>query len=215
MVRHLNGGLLPWRFRAFPQIHLGPFVETDVATLEQLSRQDPAAGQAAESDGGTAAWSPSEAVQTLEVEFPAPDVFEVRVHDEQHGRRLAAVVELVTGNKDRSEQRHALAAKCAAYLQEQVGVVLLDGVTTRRANLHRELLEMLAVPCEEVRFSDLYCVAYRNRRRGLRWRLEARPFELMVGAPLPTVPLWLTDVLAVPLDLEKSYEETRQVLRID
>jgi hypothetical protein len=180
MVRHLNGSLLPPNFRAFPQIHLGPFVET------------------------------------VAVQVPGQDVFELRVHDVRRGMRLVAVVELVSpGNKDRPEERQALAAKCAAYLQEQVGVVLLDIVTTRRANMHQELLQLLSVPLAEAACAELYCVSYRNRRDGKRWRLDTWPFALAVGSPLPTVPLWLAGVAAVPLDLEKSYEETCQVLRIE
>jgi hypothetical protein len=31
---------------------------------------------------------------------------------------------------------------------------------------------------------------------------------------LPTLPVWLTDSLAVPLELEASYEETCRILRI-
>jgi hypothetical protein len=30
---------------------------------------------------------------------------------------------------------------------------------------------------------------------------------LAVGRPLPTLPLWLTDVRVIPLDLEQSYEQ--------
>jgi hypothetical protein len=216
MVRHLNGSLLPRRFRAFPQIHLGPFVETDVATFEQLSLSNPGSAEHPSANGGVVAWSPPEALQTLEVELPAQDVFEVRISDEQRGKRLVAVVELVSpGNKDRPEQRQAFVAKCAAYLQEQVSVVVLDLVTTRRANLHRHLLEMFSVPCNGVVFSDLYCVSYRNRKSGAKWKLDTWPYTLAIGSPLPTVPLWLTAAFAVPLDLEKSYEETCQVLRID
>jgi hypothetical protein len=37
---------------------------------------------------------------------------------------------------------------------------------------------------------------------------------LEVGRPLPTLPLWLADDRAVPLDLEGTYEETCRVLRI-
>src|SRR5580704_3678935 len=33
LVRYLNGSVLPRRFRARPQVHLGPFVEADVATF--------------------------------------------------------------------------------------------------------------------------------------------------------------------------------------
>src|SRR5260370_42650473 len=63
MVRHLNGSLLPPNFRAFPQIHLGPFVETDVATLERLVGSGTASlGDPGSSNGGAPVpWSPSEA----------------------------------------------------------------------------------------------------------------------------------------------------------
>ena len=37
---------------------------------------------------------------------------------------------------------------------------------------------------------------------------------LAVGQPLGTLPLWLADNLAVPLELEASYEETCRILRI-
>jgi Protein of unknown function (DUF4058) len=217
MVRHLNGSLLPPNFRAFPQVHLGPFVEADVATFERLagpgtsSPADPGSA-----NGGAAApGSPPAAVQPLDVEVPGQDVFEVRVHDVRRGMRLVAVVALVSpGNKDRPEERQTFVAKCAAYLQEQVGLVLVDIVTTRRANLYDELLQLLSAPPAPVVGSDLYCVSYRNRRDGRRWRLDTWPFALALGARLPTVPLWLAGVTAVPLDLEKSYEETGQVLRI-
>lgn len=43
---------------------------------------------------------------------------------------------------------------------------------------------------------------------------ETRAHTLMLGQPLPTLPLWLADNLAVPLELEPSYEETCHVLRI-
>ena len=40
------------------------------------------------------------------------------------------------------------------------------------------------------------------------------PESLALGRPLPTLPLWLADNLAVPLELEASYEETCKVLLI-
>ena len=45
-------------------------------------------------------------------------------------------------------------------------------------------------------------------------RLETWAHPLAVAQPLPTLPLWLADNLAVPLELEASYEETRRILRI-
>ncbi len=36
---------------------------------------------------------------------------------------------------------------------------------------------------------------------------KAWSHELAVGQPLPTLPLWLSRELVVPLDLESSYEQ--------
>jgi Protein of unknown function (DUF4058) len=211
MVRHLNGHLLPRRYRAIPQVHLGPFVETDVATFDQESTPE----IARPINDGEAAWS-SESVQTLEIELPAQDVFEVRIHDDRQGMRLVATIELVSpGNKDRPESRQAFVTKCAAYLQEQVNVVIVDIVTSRHANLHTELLALLGhgelSGGDDV---DLYAVSYRNRKEQRKWHLEFLPIPLALESPLPTVSLWLASNLSIPLDLEKSYEETCQVLRI-
>jgi hypothetical protein len=37
---------------------------------------------------------------------------------------------------------------------------------------------------------------------------------LVIGQPLPLLPLWLADNLAVPLELEATYDETCCILRI-
>ena len=37
---------------------------------------------------------------------------------------------------------------------------------------------------------------------------ESWTHTLALGQPLPTLPLWLADDFAVPLELEASYEET-------
>ena len=42
--------------------------------------------------------------------------------------------------QDRPAHRDALVSKCAAYLQSGVGLVLVDVVTDRSGDLHRELL---------------------------------------------------------------------------
>jgi hypothetical protein len=35
-----------------------------------------------------------------------------------------------------------------------------------------------------------------------------------LGGPLPTVPLWLAEELAIPLELEESYEQSCGILNI-
>jgi hypothetical protein len=57
-------------------------------------------------------------------------------------------------------------------------------------------------------------VACRGTKKDRAWLLETWLHPLVLGQPLPTLPLWLADNLAVPLELEASYEETCRVLRI-
>jgi hypothetical protein len=92
-------------------------------------------------------------------------------------------------------------------------VVVVDVVTERLANLHEELMQLLSP--REVAWSspgDLYAVAYRIG--GEAARLEVWTKSLMVGEPLPTMPLWIEADLAVPLNLEESYLATCASLRI-
>jgi hypothetical protein len=45
--------------------------------------------------------------------------------------------------KDRDANRRALTAKCAAYLQRGIGLIVVDIVTSRHANLHDEPVALL------------------------------------------------------------------------
>jgi hypothetical protein len=62
--------------------------------------------------------------------------------------------------------------------------------------------------------ASIYAVSCRGITARGRWRVEAWAHELVVGLPLPTLPLWLTESLYVPLELEATYEETCRGLRI-
>ena len=128
-----------------------------------------------------------------------------------------AAVEIVSpANKDRPEHRRAFVAKCAALLQEQVSVAVVDLVTTRHFNLYSDLLELIgqADPSLSPEPPPLYAVACRGTKKDRAWLLETWLHPLVLGQPLPTLPLWLADNLAVPLEVEASYEETCRVLRI-
>jgi hypothetical protein len=216
VVQHL-GRRLPPRYYAEPHVHLSIDVEADVATFDE--QQEAAAGPAAGSGDGvaTAVWAPPRPTQAFTVSFPAQDAFEVKVFDDRRGSRLVAAVEFVSPrNKDRPAARRAFAVKCASYLQEQVSVVLVDVVTDRRDDLYVHLLELLQVEGAPPWADDppLYAVACRTAKADDQWRLETWPGPLALGAPLPTMPLWLASNLAVPLELEPAYEETCRVLRI-
>lgn len=90
--------------------------------------------------------------------------------------------------------------------------MVVDVVTERRANLHAEMMAVLEREAGEAGGLRLYAVAYRTITRRKRTRLEMWPTSLTVAASLPTVPLWIDPVTAVPLDLERSYQTTCEAL---
>jgi hypothetical protein len=214
MVRRLSEQLPP-RYLAEPQVHLGAFVEPDVANFE-----DQTPGLAVSSDGNgvaTAVWAPPQPTSTLAVDFAGRDVYEVRILDEARALRLVAVVELVSPrNKDRPESRRDFAVKVASYWQERIGVVVIDVVSSRHTNLYAETLRHLGLidPALDEEPGPLCAVACRTSKAEAAWHLDTWLHPLTFGAALPTLPLWLASDLAVPLDLEASYEETCRILRI-
>jgi hypothetical protein len=142
------------------------------------------------------------------------DLFEVQVHREG-GLEMVAAVELVSPrNKDRPRARRHFAAKCAAYLQAGVSVVFVDVVTTRKENLYAALLDQLSLPPDDADEGQLYAVACRSTPPDEANRLESWVKPLQLGALLPVLPLWLESDLAVPLNLENSYEATFVELRV-
>jgi hypothetical protein len=209
---------LPERYIAEPQIHLGSSVEVDVATLEEDAADSPSAD--AGKDGGgtaTAVWAPPRPTLAVTTDLPTLDEYEVRVYDVKAGRRLVAAIEIVSpANKDRPENRRAFVAKCAALIQKHVCVAIVDLVTTRTSNLYGELMELFGQTDPSLAGGPpaLYAVACRWARAGDSWLLESWSHPLVLGEPLPTLPLWLAENLAVPLELDQSYEEACRILRI-
>ena len=199
---------------AQPRVRLGTMMEIDIGTLERESG-DPLSKHR-DSDGGVAVagWVPAAPAILLETEFLAPDEYEVNIYT-RNEFRLVAAIELVTpSNKDRPGNRQTFVNKCESLLKNGVCVTIVDPVTNRTANLYGELLDRLDAPRTAVSRSMIYAVTCRGLRTGLRWRLESWEHELAVGTELPTLPVWLSPDLMVPLELETTYEETCRSLRI-
>lgn len=220
IAERLNGSL-PADYFAEIQSHVGSRVEVDVGTFHADDRSTAAGvGIAA---GGTATATLTAPASPYAPPAPAmvmpaifPDSIEALVYSTVAGSTLVAAVELVSpGNKDRPEFRRGFAAKCAAYLQQGVGVVVVDIVTSRGGNLHNELVSLLDVGDDfRIAPEPLYAVAYRPSRRRDADRIELWPAVLAVGQPLPVLPLPLDKGQFAPLDLETSYNETRQRSRL-
>ncbi len=213
---------LPSGYVAGPRVHLGPYFEIDVASFEGEQQTGSASG-AAEAQGGIAMalWAPPRPTWEVTTDLPDQDEYEVRLYDEKHERRLVAAVEIVSpGNKDRPESRRAFVAKCAALLRQDVSVAIVDVVTIRAFNLYAELLAFIGQvdPTLAPEPPPLCAAACRWKRAAdsarPHSRLQTWAHALALGQPLPTLPLWLADDFAVPLELEASYEEACRILRI-
>src|SRR5262249_51009773 len=183
----LNRAVLPPGYIALEQVHAGAPVEI-----------------------GTSATAP------LLLPTVFPDGFTVEIRATEGGRSLVAAIELASpGNKDRAIQRRLFAAKCATYLARGVGLIVVDIVTSRPGNLHNELVNLLGLDAAFQMPASLYTVAYRPVRRDGRDQFESWPLPLVLGQPLPTVPLSLEAGLCVPLDLEAAYLDACQRRRLD
>jgi hypothetical protein len=211
MARLLNQGVLPAGYYAVPLVERDGPIEIDVATLSEQSAPVPA-------DGGAApqAWAPPAPGLAVTVELPAAGGVEVNVFADDGDPRLAAAVELLSPrNKDRPQARQAFAVKCVGYLQQGSSVVVVDTVTTRRADLNTAILSLLGVDAAAVTPASLSAVSYRAvGREEETQQLQLWPASLTLGQPLPKLPLWIAADFSVPLDLEASYQATCTDLRI-
>jgi hypothetical protein len=137
--------------------------------------------------------------------------YEVRIFDAVRRRHLVAAIEIVSpANKDRPEHRNLFVAKCAPLLQKGVAISIVDLVTVRHFNLYSELMNLIGHPDPTFDESPptLYAASCRWTLKGKQTVLEAWSYQLTLGQPLPTLPLWLSGDLVVPLNLEASYEQT-------
>jgi hypothetical protein len=199
---------LPPDYIAEEHVHFGASVEIDVATFTRAEREAAPHPQTAVATVVPRAWTPPTAHAVLPAVFP--ETFEVRILSTEAGPKLVAAIELVSpGNKDRPLARRAFAMKCAGYLVQGISVIIVDIVTSRRANLHQELCQLLDAADASAFSSDssLYAIAYRPIRRSDHDEIDIWQHPLAHGRALPTLPLGLRGDLAIPVDFEATYNE--------
>jgi hypothetical protein len=146
-----------------------------------------------------------------------PDDIEVQVFATITGATLVAAIELVSpGNKDRPDTRQAFVAKCLTYLTRGIGLIVVDIVTNRLANLHNELMAMIRGGERFLLAASpvTYAVAYRPSRQPSGDQIEVWPRLLPLGQALPVLPLALRNAGMVPVDLEATYTEARDRSRL-
>jgi hypothetical protein len=201
----LNERWLPPEFLAEEYTRSSARTEIDVATYEQAP---PAAGTNGPAATLPRTWTPPVAARSVPTIFPGD--WEVQIITTTGGARIVAAIELISpANKDRPEERQAFAIKCARYLHSGVSLVIIDVVTSRRANLHTEILSLMKAPLgpDLPDDADLYAVSYRPVLRSERPEVDLWPTVCAVGQPLPTMPLHVAGDLFVPVEFEASYQE--------
>jgi hypothetical protein len=210
LARLLNQGVLPPGYYAIPLVDRDGPIEIDVAALREHEAPGPAGAAAPQ------AWAPPAPGVAVAIELPAADEVEVQVFADDGDPRLTAAIELVSPrNKDRPQARQAFAVKCVGYLRQGSSVVVVDTVTTWRADLRTTILALLGVEAGTAAPPSLSAVSYRAVGRDEETQqLLLWPAPLALGQPLPTLPLWIAADFAVPLDLEASYQATCADLRI-
>ena len=204
IARLLNQGLLPEGYYAVPLVDRDGPIEVDVATLRDVRTT-------AEGSG----WTAPEPNLTTLIELPATEDVEVHVLTDDGDPRLMAAIELVCPrNKDRPQAREAFVSKCVGYLQKGSSVIVVDTVTTRRAELIAEILSRLDAE-STLRVGGLSATAFRTvAGAGDDRKLQVWQSPMELGKSLPTLPLWIESEFSVQLDLDVSYRTTCEDLRI-
>jgi Protein of unknown function (DUF4058) len=218
MVQQL-AGVLPQGFTAEPRAQLGTYYEIDIGAFDEDRDVEPNVSSQRKSNGevATATWAPPEPTLIIDAEIPEQYEYEVLVYDLERDRTLVAAVEIVSlANKDRPDNRQLFVAKCTNLLTKGVCVSIVDLVTIRHFNLYADLLALIgrSDPSLGATPPATYATTCRRRKAGRRTKLELWSYPLVVGQPLPRLPIWLTETHAVSLDLDASYEETCRALRI-
>ncbi|MBW3596717.1 MAG: DUF4058 family protein [Planctomycetes bacterium] len=197
------GRRLPDGWFAAPTVHWD--IEIDVAAFQQGGRPH-AVGR------GDPPLVIPEPTKTIAFAFTT-DVVEVQVFHDLGELMLAGAIEFISpANKDRPENREAFVAKCDALLRDEVGLVLVDIVTSRRTNLHADLMERLGEPADAD--DDLYLAAYRPLTGASGPALSIWYRSLRLGAEIPPALLFLKDGPIVEVPLKETYRDTCTDLKI-
>jgi Protein of unknown function (DUF4058) len=198
---------LPEGYFAEPNVQFG--VEIDVAAFEEMVSAanvqpfDPADH-----------WTPPAPSQTVAFWLTAERV-EVNIFGTEGEPVLAGAIELVSpAHKDRATHREAFISKCETYLRQGIGLVIVDVVTTRSANLHNELMQRVAPGESTPLTATLYAVGYQAITHADSPNLDIWQYPLTLGEDLPIVPLGLSGSLYLAVDLAATYDRTCREQRL-
>ncbi|BAZ16241.1 hypothetical protein NIES4071_81160 [Calothrix sp. NIES-4071] len=202
---------LPEGYFAEPNVQFG--IEIDVAAFEESLQQSEEVTINTLKDSYPN-WAPPLPAQTVPF-LPTEESVQISIFNTEAGPVLAGAIELVSpANKDRLSHRNAFVSKCETYLRQGIGLVIVDVVTERKANLHNELLARVVGSNASFFNAELYATAYRLVKRDGEYSLDIWQEQLAVGCALPTLPLWLHGEICLPVDLNTIYERTCREQRV-
>lgn len=153
--------------------------------------------------GGVQLPAPDSSVEVALLEQP-----ETRIAVSRYGR-LVAVIELVSErNKDRATARQKYGGRYLGYLNNLANLLLVDvHPTYRDFSFADQISSALSVP-DPTPTPAPFAVSYQvlpAARSGEPCQLDTWRRSLVIGQPLPTLPLALTPTDAIMIDLEATY----------
>ena len=161
--------MLPRRFFAEVQTHLGSRVEADVAEFERLDEGEFEETLGNGPGGGVAVqtWAPPVATLTMPAVFPDASKSRSATNETMRGWSQWSNSSARATRTVRSPAGHS-PSKSVAYLQRGIGLIVVDIVGDRHFNLHNELLPLLNLDASLGMTNDppLYAIAYRPIHRG-------------------------------------------------
>jgi Protein of unknown function (DUF4058) len=194
---------LPQGYFAESNVQFG--IEIDVAAFEE---EPFSVGNPADNN-----WQPSPPTQVVPFESALVEQVEVGIFSSEQSTKLIGAIEIVSpANKDRLSQREVFVTKCQSYLEQGVGLIVVDIVTTRKQSLHTQLMKQIGSQ-PQTSASDLYAAAYRSIVTESP-QVEIWFENLAIGQSLPTLPLWLKEGGCFPVDLAQTYDRTCKAQRI-
>lgn len=212
LMRSLNRSLLPPGYRAVRESKFNG-VEVDVGLVREPQAVYETTPVAASTCAGYRI--PPYDADAAGVVSPYGRVLVFR---EDGDARLVGAIELVSpGNKDRPEERKAFAAKMQTYIQSGVSLIVADIVTVPSANLNNVWAAEFGSGegCLLAPEDATYASAYRPYHAGHDPRVQMWMRPVAVGELLPTLPLFIDANQAVPIDLDTTYAEACEDIRLD
>lgn len=201
---------LPEPYRAYigsvPALAIGAATgRPDIAVGRWQLEPPPDLVQESLDDEGDAAFEPDEEVATIVLD-PQTAVFVT-----EHGRLVAALELVSPRNKDRHTARATYLARYLTYLHQGANLLLVD-VHPRplQFSFPDALAEQLQIhqPARATPCSVAYRVGEPAAQGGRMLAIWRR--SLHVGEPLPLMPLPLTISLAIPVDLQTTYQRAAE-----